>query len=78
MIKEWSSNSRENINALSSALIGIFFIYSNRPRLEVLYVENDMNVKLGTIVNPWYFCNIGCHVLDIHDNLRYIVEASCC
>ncbi|CAD8113117.1 unnamed protein product [Paramecium sonneborni] len=50
----------------------------NRPRLEVLYVENDQNKKLGTIVNPWYFCNIGCHVLDINDNLRYIVEASCC
>lgn len=79
MKRELFLSLRENINAHVCVLIGIFVKLSKyRPRLEVLYLENDENKKLGTIVNPWYFCNIGCHVLDINDKLKYVVEASCC
>lgn len=42
------------------------------------HTEGDEKKKLGTIVNPWFWYNYGCDVLDVNDNFRYRIEASCC
>lgn len=49
----------------------------NRPKLTINYVEGKENKKLGTIVNPWMWCNKACDIYDENDIFKYRVEASC-
>ncbi|KAM3127741.1 hypothetical protein pb186bvf_020173 [Paramecium bursaria] len=54
------------------------FLCCKRPKLDLFYVENHSNVHLGTIINPFYFCNYGCEIYNNQMQLRYRIEASCC
>jgi len=49
----------------------------NRPEM-TLELTEGANVPLGRVVNPWMWCNLGMHILDINNNLKYKIFGECC
>eukprot|EP01015_Nassula_variabilis_P002870 TRINITY_DN1170_c0_g1_i18.p2 TRINITY_DN1170_c0_g1~~TRINITY_DN1170_c0_g1_i18.p2 ORF type:complete len:271 (+),score=55.34 TRINITY_DN1170_c0_g1_i18:319-1131(+) len=49
-----------------------------RPTLKVTYTENKEEKELGSIRSPWTACDYILEVLDKHENVKYVITASCC
>jgi hypothetical protein len=49
-----------------------------RPVCEVWFKENKEDKKLGSIRSPWTACDYILEVLDKHENVKYVISASCC
>jgi len=54
------------------------FLCFNRPEISCTLVENGANKFVGTIKNPWSLCDAVLEVFDQDNNLKYVVNGSCC
>jgi len=54
------------------------FYCCNRPEITVTYVEDGKNDYIGKIRDPWTCANIVNEVYDKDNNMKHIVEGSCC
>ncbi|CAD8074336.1 unnamed protein product [Paramecium sonneborni] len=48
----------------------------DRPCIEVHYLENGENKKLGQIIELCYCCRLGCNIFDFSNQLKYIIQES--